>query len=169
MLFIIIMSKNVSFYFTNHHIKTIFGISRKVLSYWRKIGLFSASLKTDGGHYRYSFSDMVALKTITELKDKGISTNQLKRISDKQRNEHIDIKTLFTEKSLYIIGKEIIIADKKMPFDPLTGQGTFLRNHDMKKWVIAETLNRFEIPMGIEKGGSALRQNVLQSKIAGER
>jgi hypothetical protein len=51
------ISISMNFFFTNLHIESIFTISRKILYYWRKIGLFSASERTPGSHSRDTFEE----------------------------------------------------------------------------------------------------------------
>lgn len=113
------------FFFTNHHVEAIFKISRKLLFYWRKIGLFNPSEITQGKHSRYTFEDLVAIKTIKSLKDAGISTFKIKKVVAKLRKQFPDKINPLASKSLYVLGKEVIISDSKGSYNPLTGQGAY--------------------------------------------
>ncbi len=137
----------MKFYFTSRHIESFFGISRKVLFYWRKINLIIPTELTDGGHVRYTFSDLVAIKTIKTLHDNGMSTNQIKKSIIALRDEFPDVGNVLAEKSLYVVGKEIIVADSKASFNPITKQATFINNNDMKAWVVDITAQQFAIPI----------------------
>lgn len=141
----------MTFFFTNHHIESMFGVSRKVLFYWRKIGLLSPSKKTAGCHARYTFEDLVAIKTIRSLRDAGISTFKIKKIVAKLKEQYPDLTNPLASKSLYVVGKEVNVADQKAPYNPLTGQGTLIRNHEMKAWVTAITLKGYAIPSYTKK------------------
>lgn len=137
----------MNFFFTSRQIESIFGINRKVLFYWRKIGLVTPSELTSGGHARYTFSDLVAIKTVNALRDAGISTNQMKKNIVALRKEFPNAQNVLAEKSLYVVGKEIIVADSIVGFNPVSKQCTFINNNDMKAWVIDMTVKQFSIPI----------------------
>ncbi len=139
------------FFFTNQHVDSIFGISRKVLYYWRKIGLFSPSKVTSGHHARYTFEDLVAIRTIKSLRDAGISTFVIKQVVAKLKKQYPELTNPLASKSLYVVGKEVNVADRKGSYNPLTGQGTLIENHEMKAWVAAVTLKGYAIPSFHEK------------------
>lgn len=137
----------MNFFFTSQHIESIFGINRKVLFYWKKIGLVTPSELTNGGHARYTFSDLVAIKTVNALRDAGISTNQIKKSVVALRKEFPSAQNVLAKKSLYVVGKEIIVADSIAGFNPVSKQCTFINNHDMRAWVIDMTVKQFSIPI----------------------
>jgi len=142
------MDKNAKFYFTSKDIEIFFGISRKVLYYWRKIGIFEPKNYTKGNHHRYTFRDLVAIKTILELKEQGISTYKIKKFISEAKNIFPDIRTFLTEKKLYVIGNEIYISDSKMSFNPVNGQGTFITPKEIEKKVKTIALKCLNIPSG---------------------
>ena len=137
----------MNFFFTSQHIESIFGINRKILFYWKKISLITPSELTNGGHARYTFSDLVAIKTVKTLQDLGISTNQIKKAVKALREEFPNIHNVLSEKSLYVVGKEIIVADSAAGFNPVSKQCTFISNNDMKAWVTDITVKQFSIPI----------------------
>ena len=141
------ISISMDLFFSTLHIESIFDINRKVLFYWRKIGLFIPSIKSEGGHHRYSFSDLVALKTIKSLKDAGISTFRMKQVVRKLKTEYPESANPLAEKSLYVLGRGVIVVDKVMPYNVLTGQGTLLDNKTIKASVKELTLHKFSIPL----------------------
>lgn len=141
----------MNFFFTSQHIESIFGVNRKVLSYWKKIGLITPSELTNGGHARYTFSDLVAIKAIISLQDAGISTNQIKKSVLALKKEFPNVHNVLAEKSLYVVGKEIIVADSAAGFNPVSKQCTFINNNDMKAWVVDITVKQFSIPINKEK------------------
>ncbi len=149
----------MNLFFSTSHIESLFDINRKVLFYWRKIGLFIPSIKSEGGHHRYSFSDLVALKTIKSLKDAGISTFQMKQVVRKLKIDYPESMTPLAEKSLYVVGKEVIVVDSIMPYNALSGQGTLLENKTIKASVRELTLHKFSIPSDGE-GLACVRANV---------
>ncbi|MFZ5997445.1 MAG: MerR family transcriptional regulator [Nitrospirota bacterium] len=141
----------MNFFFTAQHIESIFGINRKVLFYWKKIGLITPSELTNGGHARYTFPDLVAIKAVKALRDAGISTNQIKKSILALKKEFPNAQNVLAEKSLYVIGKEIIVADSAIRFNPVSKQCTFINNNDMKAWVIDMTVKHFSLPIREEE------------------
>ncbi len=122
----------MKFYFSSQQVESIFGISRKVLFYWKKTNLFQPAIKTHGNHARYTFQDLVANKTIKALQDAGISTFKIKKVATQLKKLYPDSKNPFAEKSLYVVGKEVTVMDREGSYNPLTGQETFIKNKDMK-------------------------------------
>ncbi len=135
--------ENIALRFLSHHVESILEIDRKTLWYWRKIGLFEPSEKpTDGGHYRYTFKDLVALKTICSIREAGISTFRLKHVANALRKLYPSLNPL-SEKSLYVVGTEVIVADGRVSFNPITGQGTFIKIEHTRNSIRKETLKSF--------------------------
>ncbi|MFA6147977.1 MAG: MerR family transcriptional regulator [bacterium] len=147
--------KIVSIYFSSHHVESLLKINRKTLCYWRKVGIFSPTEKTKKGHFRYSFQDLVALKTIIKLRGEGITTYKVRKLAAELADMYPSINP-FSKLSLYVIGKEVIVADDNAPFNPITKQGTFIRNTDIKKWIKKATLdsigasNTLQAQVGVE-------------------
>lgn len=151
------MGKDRNLYFTSKHIESIFGINRKVLLYWRKIGILNPDIKTDGGHYRYSFAELVAVKTIIRLNEAGISTCKIKKTVRELKKQFPEIKSPLSEKSYCVIGKEVHIIDKKADFNPLTGQYSFILNKETASLVKTLTLDKFDIPETIKRSSATGR------------
>jgi len=59
-------------------VRQITSASQRQLTYWDKSGLLKPSIKTNG-HRRYTFPDVVAAKTIIELRRKGCSLQQIRK------------------------------------------------------------------------------------------
>ena len=53
-------------------------ISRRQLQYWAQTNLVVPSVKTRGGHHRYTFPDLVALKAPKRLIDAGVSVQRIR-------------------------------------------------------------------------------------------
>lgn len=65
--------------FTSHEASILTGLSQRQLGYWRQSGLIRPSHLTPGGHARYNFTDLVALKTAKRLLDSGVSVQKIRR------------------------------------------------------------------------------------------
>ena len=56
----------------------ILGISRRQLHYWARTELVAPSVRTRGGHARYTFQDLVALRAAKKLIDAGVSVQRIR-------------------------------------------------------------------------------------------
>ncbi len=65
--------------FRSGEITQILGISRRQLQYWAQTDLVCPTVKTQGGHHRYTFQDLVALKAAKRLIDAGISVQGIRK------------------------------------------------------------------------------------------
>lgn len=100
----------------------ITGLSRRQLSYWRKTGLIVPQLKTEGGHTRYSFADLVTLKTAKKLIDAGVSVQRIRK-SIKSLTSFLPSCTApLTELSLVATGDMILVLHRETAFEALSGQ-----------------------------------------------
>ncbi len=142
------MEENINLYFTSSHIEAILGINRKVLLYWRKIGILSPDLskKSKGGHYRYSFTDLVTIKTILRLNEAGASTYRIKRAVQEFKKDFPEVKSPLSEKSFYVIGNVPYVIEGSRDYDPVTRQYSLITTAETKSLVRSLTLNKFEIP-----------------------
>ena len=59
-------------------VRRITGASQRQLTYWDSTGLLRASAKATG-HRRYTFPDVVAVKTVMALRRKGCSLQQVRK------------------------------------------------------------------------------------------
>jgi len=93
----------------------VVGISYYQLSYWAKIGFIKPSVKQGGrrSRRRYSFADLVRLRTAKELLDNGISLqkirkaiNYLKRCDPQIKEPLVQLKFLTNGKSIFTLTKD---------------------------------------------------------------
>jgi DNA-binding transcriptional MerR regulator len=63
--------------FSSEDVQRIVGLTRKQLDYWDKLGLVSPQ-NEQGARY-YDFRDLIGLRTIKQLLEKGVSANRLQR------------------------------------------------------------------------------------------
>ena len=65
--------------FRTRDVIQILGISRRQLQYWAQTGLVKPAAQTAGGHGRYTFEDLVSLKTAKRLIDAGVSVQRIRK------------------------------------------------------------------------------------------
>jgi len=108
--------------FSRQQVTAITGLSSLQLSYWRKTGLVVPQGYTAGGHARYSFSDLIALRTAKRLLDAKIS---LQRIRTCLQSLTLFLPTAdrpLVELSLLVTGDVVLVFHGQRSFDALTGQ-----------------------------------------------
>jgi DNA-binding transcriptional MerR regulator len=66
-------------HFKTREVVDLLDLSRRQLQYWAKTGLIEPSARTPGGHHRYSFDDLVALKATKRLIDAGVSVQKIRK------------------------------------------------------------------------------------------
>lgn len=108
--------------FSCQQVMHITGLSRRQLSYWRKTGLIAPKQHTGGGHARYSFADLIALKTARKLIDAGVSVQRIRKSITSLTNFLPSCTAPLTELSLVATGDMILVLHKEAAFEALTGQ-----------------------------------------------
>jgi DNA-binding transcriptional MerR regulator len=108
--------------FTCQQVMRITGLSRRQLSYWRKTGLISPHQQTAGGHARYTFADLLALKTAKKLIDAGVSVQRIRKSITSLINFLPACTAPLTELSLVATGDMILVLHRETAFEALTGQ-----------------------------------------------
>lgn len=108
--------------FTSQQVCAVTGLTRRQLNYWRKTGLVSPARSTPGGHGRYSFTDLVALRTAKQLLDASVS---LRHIRKSIRSLHRILPTLkqpLSELSIVATGDVVLVFHEGSAFEAITGQ-----------------------------------------------
>jgi DNA-binding transcriptional MerR regulator len=103
----------------------LFGITRQQLYYWRK-NLLRSRGKGTGKQTIYSFLDLVAIKTILNLKEEGVSTNMITRVIKKSRDLFPDMENLLTSTPIIPAGGRLIVIYRGKAYEGTTGQGVFI-------------------------------------------
>ncbi len=112
--------------FSSRQISGITGLTARQLGYWRKTGLLSPRSRTAGGHARYSFTDLVALKTAKRLLDAGVSVQRIRRCLQSLIRYLPTIDKPLHELSLVATGDVVLVLHSRSAFDALTGQDWIL-------------------------------------------
>jgi DNA-binding transcriptional MerR regulator len=102
----------------------VVGISYRQLDYWARTDLIRPSL-TDasgsGSRRRYSYSDLLELKTIKKLIDAGIKLEQVRKVFDYLRQH---VATDIASAHIVIDGGSVVLCDGDQLVDVLKqGQG----------------------------------------------
>ena len=98
------------------------GVTRRQLQYWAKTRLIVPSACTPGGHHRYAFTDLVAIKATKRLIDAGVSLQRIRRCvaALTERLPHIDRP--LEELVIVATGDVLLVIDQDSAFEALSGQ-----------------------------------------------
>jgi DNA-binding transcriptional MerR regulator len=119
--------------FSTRQVCRITGLSARQLGYWRKTGLLSPAMQTHGGHARYSFADLVSLKTASRLIDAGVSVQRIRQCLLSLSRFLPNTDTPLQELSLVATGDVVLVLRSDAAFDALTGQEWILHVADLER------------------------------------
>ena len=131
--------------FSTRQVSRITGLSARQLGYWRKTGLLSPACKTPGGHARYSFIDLVSLKTASRLIAAGVSVQRIRQCLQSLSRFLPNTDTPLQELSLVATGDVVLVLRSGSAFDALTGQEWILQVADLEREA-RQLLQEREIP-----------------------
>jgi len=119
--------------FSRKQVANITGLTARQLNYWRGTGVISPSGFTQGGHARYSFTDLIALKTVKRLLEHGVSLQKIRKsilallqYLPQQQHPFSDLKVVAT-------GDVVLVFHKGIALDAITGQEWILEVADIEK------------------------------------
>jgi DNA-binding transcriptional MerR regulator len=100
----------------------IVDISRRQLQYWAQTDLIRPSARTPGGHGRYTFEDLVALKASKRLIDAGVSVQRIRKSIRALRKMLPTVQRPLAELSLVATGDVVLAFKDGTAFDAISGQ-----------------------------------------------
>ncbi|MDP6979625.1 MAG: MerR family transcriptional regulator [Myxococcota bacterium] len=113
----------------------ILGISRRQLQYWAQTDLVVPSVKTRGGHHRYTFQDLVALKATKRLIDAGVSVQRIRSSIRSLRDVLPNIDRPLAELVLVATGEVVLVFLEDTAFEAVSGQEWIFEVADFKREV----------------------------------
>ena len=131
--------------FTSQQVSKVIGVSQRQLRYWRKTKLITPACKTSGGHARYSFNDLVALKAIRQLIDSGVSLQRVRQNIASLLEFLPTLSRPLSELSLVATGDVVLVLHDGSAFEALTGQEWILEIAALEKQA-ATILDKTEQP-----------------------
>jgi DNA-binding transcriptional MerR regulator len=108
--------------FRTRDVVELLGISRRQLQYWAQTNLVAPSSQTPGGHGRYTFEDLVALKAAKRLIDAGVSVQRIRRSIAKLRGMLPSVQRPLAELVLVATGDVVLVFRDGTAFDAVSGQ-----------------------------------------------
>ena len=147
--------------YTSQQAAAITGLSQRQLRYWRKTSLLAPTHMTSGGHARYSFTDLIALKAARRLIDADIPVQRIRKCIQSLAGFLPTIERPLHELSLVVTGDVVLILHGQTAFDALTGQNWILP--------VAELARTAELIKGeqeVPEQGELFREDFREERIA---
>ncbi len=108
--------------FQTKDVVELLDISRRQLRYWAQTGLVAPSSRTPGGHGRYTFEDLIALRTAKRLIDSGISVQRIRSSISALRQILPTVQQPLAELVLVATGDVVLAFRDGTAFEAASGQ-----------------------------------------------
>ncbi len=108
--------------FRTGQVVQILGVSRRQLQYWAQTDLVAPSARTQGGHHRYTFEDLVALRAARQLIDAGVSVQRIRHSIGSLRRILPEVKKPLSELVLVATGDLVLVLHQGSTFEAVSGQ-----------------------------------------------
>lgn len=109
-------------HFKTSEVVDLLDLSRRQLQYWAKTRLVEPSARTPGGHHRYDFNDLVALKATKRLIDAGVSVQKIRKSVGALRQLLPQVGRPLSELVLVATGDVVLVFHDETVFEAITGQ-----------------------------------------------
>lgn len=108
--------------FRTGQVVRILGVSRRQLQYWADTDLVAPSARTQGGHHRYTFEDLVALRAAKQLIDAGVSVQRIRHSIGSLRRILPEVQKPLSELVLVATGDLVLVLHQGSAFEAVSGQ-----------------------------------------------
>jgi DNA-binding transcriptional MerR regulator len=124
--------------FRTGEVVQVVGVSRRQLQYWAQTDLIRPSAHTRGGHHRYTFEDLVALKAARRLIDAGVSVQRIRKSIEQLQRVLPTVRRPLAELVLVATGDVVLVFREGTAFEAVTGQEWVLEvaefQRDIEAW-----------------------------------
>ena len=110
-------------------VQRILGVTEKQLEYWERLRLVSA--QKEKGIRFYDFGDLVSLRTVKQLVEKGVPANRLQRALAALHQGISRARSPLSELHVASDGKDLFVERNGARLEPLSGQ--FLLNFETRE------------------------------------
>jgi DNA-binding transcriptional MerR regulator len=108
--------------FRSSDVQQLLELSRRQLQYWADTDLVSPTVRTRGGHHRYTLEDLVALKAAKRLIDAGVSVQRIRKSIQALRKILPTVRRPLAELVLVTTGDVVLVLKDGAAFEAATGQ-----------------------------------------------
>jgi len=124
--------------FSRQQVAKITGLTARQLNYWRRTSVIGPSNTTKGGHARYSFTDLIALKTVKQLLGHGVSLQKVRK-SILALLQYLPLQQQpFSELKIIATGDVVLVFHQGIALDALTGQEWILEVAELEKEIVRQ-------------------------------
>ena len=115
--------------FSPEDVQRIVGLTRKQLDHWDRLRLVSPQI--DEGTRYYDFRDLIGLRTVKQLLEKGVSANRLQRALSALNEKLSQVKLRFRNSAFSRMAKTFLWSKATARLEPLSGQ--FVLNFETRE------------------------------------
>ena len=142
--------------FQTRDVIEILQISRRQLQYWAQTDLIVPSAQTPGGHGRYTFADLVALKAAKRLIDAGVSVQRIRKSIRTLRRILPTVRQPLAELILVATGDVVLAFRDGTAFEAVSGQEWIFEvaqfQREIEEWKSSvETLRSVRRPRAVRR------------------
>jgi len=131
--------------FSRQQVAKITGLSARQLNYWRRTKIIEPSNTTQGGHSRYSFTDLIALKTVKQLLEHGVSLQKVRK-SILALLQYLPLqKQPFSELKVIATGDVVSVFQQGGSLDAITGQEWILEVADLEREIALQYPETYQL------------------------
>jgi tetratricopeptide (TPR) repeat protein len=106
--------------FSPEDVQRIVGLTRKQLDYWARLRLVSP--RTQQGTRYYDFRDLIGLRTIKQLLEKGVSPSRLQRAVAALNQKLDQVQAPLSQLRILSDGKDVVVEQGGARLEPVSGQ-----------------------------------------------
>ena len=125
--------------FRSSQVVRILGVSRRQLQYWAETDLVAPSARTQGGHRRYTFEDLVALRAAKQLIDAGVSVQRIRHSIGSLKRILPEVQKPLSEWVLVATGDLVLVLHGGSTFEAVSGQ----------EWILEVSQFQREVERGL--------------------
>ena len=114
--------------FSREDVQRILELTPKQLDYWERLGLVPS--RKQAGTF-YDFRDLIGLRTVKQLIEKGVPANRLGRALAALREGLSHAEAPLTELRILSDGREVVVERGRARLEPLSGQ--FVLNFETRE------------------------------------
>jgi tetratricopeptide (TPR) repeat protein len=115
--------------FSTEDVQRIVGLTAKQLEYWDRLRLVSP--RKGQGNRLYDFRDLIGLRTVKQLVEKGVPANRLRRALAALHEKLAQVHAPLAELRILSDGKDIVVERGEARLEPLSGQ--FVLNFETRE------------------------------------
>ena len=110
-------------------VQRILGLTSKQLERWDRLRLVSAQ-KEEGASY-YDFRDLIGLRTVKQLLEKGVTANRLQKAVSALKEKLSQVETPLSQLRILSDGKDVLVEHGVARLEPVSGQ--FVLNFETRE------------------------------------